>query len=282
MSIKPQKKDFSDIDYRFSFSLTVNDSENNDIIICKRDFNIYNFDEESLYSLELKETIDDIVQLIDSDLKSKSRTYLWYNTPLNMSESNEIGEKKIGVFHGLTEESKEISDELKTSIENDYKNILKFTFFDQGKPVISKILSADAYPFYIRNSIDLTNRKFRSDNVKNIENDFLKQISQKASFGRQDLTTYIIKSISSTCGPSLTRNSKKVIYKQTPQEVNIDNVCLNNDKLSHIHNKLTKIKQIVDDNGRESDIYEVYTTKINFGKRKYNLDTRPTKTQGNK
>ena len=39
MSIK-EKKDFSDVEYRFSFALTINDLENggSDIIIVKRDF----------------------------------------------------------------------------------------------------------------------------------------------------------------------------------------------------------------------------------------------------
>ena len=43
------KKNYNDIDYRFSVLLTLTDlsSENkNDIIIFKRDFNIHNFDEE--------------------------------------------------------------------------------------------------------------------------------------------------------------------------------------------------------------------------------------------
>ena len=41
---KEQKKNFSDVEYRFSFALTINDveSKSEDIIICKRDFNIYN------------------------------------------------------------------------------------------------------------------------------------------------------------------------------------------------------------------------------------------------
>lgn len=277
MNIKTQKKDFSDVDYRFNFSLTINDSNGNDVIICKRDFNIYNFDEESLYSLELKECIDDVMSLIENDLKSKTRTYLWCNTPLDIIEIN--GERRVGVYHGSNKESNDVIDELKTPINNDYNTIIKFTFFDRDKPIISKILSADSYPFYIRNSVDLTNRKFKSENGRNFEIDFLKQISQRSSIGKHDLTSIIIKTISSTCGSSKSKNGKKVIYKQTPQEINIDNVCFNGICFSHVQKKLQKVKQITDDNGKQSDIYEVYTTKIPFGEKIYNLDTRSAQTK---
>ena len=57
---------------RFEFTIYVNDN-----IICKRNFRIFNFIENSMNTLEFKETVDSIVKLIDDDLKSKSRVYTW-------------------------------------------------------------------------------------------------------------------------------------------------------------------------------------------------------------
>ena len=66
MSNKEQRRDFSDVEYRFSFSLTISDTDtNNDTIIVKRDFNVYNLDEESLCSIELKECIDEFMWGLD-------------------------------------------------------------------------------------------------------------------------------------------------------------------------------------------------------------------------
>lgn len=272
---KENKKDFSDVEYRFSFSLTASDGANNDIIICKRDFNIFNFDEESLYSMELKETIDEVVHLIDKDLKSKSRTYIWYNVPWDIEQINQDGSRHAGVYHGSRLESKDTIEELKNKIDNSFNNTLKFTFFDKGKPVLTKIWSSDAYPFYVRNSIDLTNRKYKNDNVKNIEMDFLKQIAQKASAGKQDLVSFIIRHISSTCGSSFPKYGNKVIYKQSIPGVDFEQVCINDDDTySYVINKLPKTKTVVDDNGFEKDVYEVYTTNFNVGKKSYNLDVR--------
>ena len=52
---------------RFEFTVYVNDN-----IICKRNFRIFNYIENSMNTLEFKEKLDEIVRLIDDDLKSKS------------------------------------------------------------------------------------------------------------------------------------------------------------------------------------------------------------------
>ena len=58
---------------RFEFALYVNE-----FVICKRNFKIFNFIEGSMGSLDFKETLDDIVGIIDQDLKSKSNVYMWH------------------------------------------------------------------------------------------------------------------------------------------------------------------------------------------------------------
>ncbi len=50
----------------------------NDFIICKRIFKIPNYIEGSMNTVEFKETVDDIVRMIDDDLKDKSSIYTTY------------------------------------------------------------------------------------------------------------------------------------------------------------------------------------------------------------
>ncbi len=69
---------------RFEFILYINNH-----IICQRFFNIYDFNEDSIKSLELKEMMDNIagmnngeyggLGIIPNHLKLKSLTYLWDN-----------------------------------------------------------------------------------------------------------------------------------------------------------------------------------------------------------
>ena len=49
---------------RFEFALYVNDN-----VICKRNFRINNFIEDSMNSLDFKYTVDEIVNLIYEDFK---------------------------------------------------------------------------------------------------------------------------------------------------------------------------------------------------------------------
>lgn len=249
---KEQKKNFSDVEYRFSFALTINDVENksDDIIICKRDFNIYNLDEESLYSIELKECIDDIVTLIDRDLKSKSRVYTWYNYDENY-----------------------VTPEFSNPTPNEVQTMFKFTLYDNGRTIITKGWSGDEYPFSVRNSVDLTNRKYKFDN-RGIEMDFVKQIAQKAAAGKADLTGIIMRHISSTCASYKPRQSnKKFMYKQSIPELSIENICINTEsgKVDSINSRLKHNKIVTDDNGIDKLVYEVYHTNFTVGKKIYDL-----------
>lgn len=246
-----EKRNFNDVDYRFSFILTINDSENgdNDIIIVKRDFNIFNVDEESLSSLELKECIDDVVYLIDSDLKSKSRVYTWYNY-----------------------DSENISQEFINRIPEKQKVTLKFTLTDKTKPIISKIWSGDGYPFLIRNSIDLTNKKFKNENSRNIEMDFTKQILKKASSDKPDLTNTIIKHISSVCSSYQPKYGKKLIYKQhIPGLIQEYSHVNENNSYESISNRLKCLKIVSSENSSDKELFEVYNTKCVYNNKEYDL-----------
>ena len=130
------KKGFKDFkDGRFEYALLMND-----IIICKRWFHVPNFIEGVFNTLEFKYTVDDIVDLIDSDLKAKSRVYTWYNyRPEEPKEGNEF-------FQELPEP---------------WDCTFKFVVYDNGREVFSKIWDGYAYPRYVRGRIDLTNDKVK-------------------------------------------------------------------------------------------------------------------------
>lgn len=241
MSNKEQRRDFSDVEYRFSFSLTISDTDtNNDTIIVKRDFNVYNLDEESLCSIELKECIDDVVDLIDRDLKSKSRVYMWYNYDENYD-----------------------NPEFSTPIPETTKTTFKFTLFDNNRPLITKIWSGDEYPFSVRNSVDLTNKKYKYNNIKSYELDFAKQVLQKASADKSDLTSVIIRHISSTCASYQPKGSrKKLMYKQYIPDLMLESIVIDlNNGFKSLRGRLGSMKMVTDDNGFEKEVYEVYTTK---------------------
>jgi len=266
------KRDFSKIDYRFSYVLSVNDLDNgnNDVIICKRDFNINNFDESSLRSIELKESIDDIVLLIDRDLKSKSRVYQWCNTPLTIQKTFG-GSRKLGVCHG-----EQVEDHLKTIpeltqvINESQLTTFKFTFFDGLKTVITKIWSGDNYPFTVRNSVDLTNKKYKYDSVNVQALDFTRSIAQRAAVDRPDLTSIIMKHLCSVCSSFYSKeHEKRVIYKQNLPELLLDEIVftdVENGKYEYVSNKITPICKSFDENrGVDRVVYEAYTTDSNVG-----------------
>ena len=164
---------------RFEFKLTVNDN-----IICQRYFKINNFKESSLNSLELKDAIDFCVSLIDNDLKSKSRVYLWYTAPCIFNDEHEMREwfsneyNTKGVRFGeciylrnsdteywwdgekINPYEDKLNDGELTSASNDENpSIFKFTFLDSGKEVYSKVWDGACYPKFVRNGVDLSNKK---------------------------------------------------------------------------------------------------------------------------
>lgn len=247
------KKNYNNIDYRFSVLLTLTDlsSENkNDIIIFKRDFNIHNVDEESLYSLNLKEVIDELVVVIDRDLKSKSRVYLWY-------------------FYNKDH----IDAEFIEPIPKEDVVTFKLSFLDGDKTVISKIWSGDYYPLSIRNDVDLTNKKYR--NLSRYEYDFTKKVMQKASVDKLDITSLIMRHLSSVCGCHTNNRNDKIIYKQHLTDVEIEETTLDKKTPSgfgKLRNKIDPVQLIEDDNGYKKTIYKNYVTTMSFGDKIYNLN----------
>lgn len=117
---------------RFDYVLYVND-----FIICKRNFKIFNFVEGSMSTLDFKYTVDEIVNEIDNDLKSKSRVYLWkYFNP----------------------EFPDAEDELVSPLIEPWTCTFKFVVYDNKREVMSKIWDGRFYPRLVRDRVDLSNK----------------------------------------------------------------------------------------------------------------------------
>jgi hypothetical protein len=140
---------------RFEFTVYVNDN-----IICKRNFRIFNFIENSMNTLEFKEKLDEIVNLIDEDLKSKSRVYTWYYFNPNTDDGNE---------------------EFNSPLLEPWACTFKIVISDNKRDVITKIWDGYAYPKFIRDKVDLSNK-----NVKVINKDGQSFSYDKDSFFRNN------------------------------------------------------------------------------------------------
>lgn len=120
---------------RFEFTVYVNDN-----IICKRNFRIFNFIENSMNTLEFKNKVDEIVKLIDDDLKAKSRVYTWYYFNPKFPDENE---------------------EFNTKLIEPWACTFKIVISDNKRDVITRIWDGYAYPKYIRDKVDLSNKNVK-------------------------------------------------------------------------------------------------------------------------
>lgn len=176
---------------RFEFTVYVNDN-----IICKRNFRIYNFIENSMNTWEFKDKLDEIVRLIDDDLKSKSRVYSWYYFNPNAPEDNE---------------------EFTSPLIEPWACTFKIVISDNKRDVITKIWDGYAYPKYIRDKVDLSNKNVKITNKDGQTYSYEKEAFFKANEGRlsfeqevlkgmiidkPDVLLQITKKICEVCSPS--------------------------------------------------------------------------------
>lgn len=208
---------------RFEFRLTVGDD-----IICQRYFRIGNFNPISLKSNELMDTIRGCAEMVDNDLKSKSLIYLEIFAPRIFKTMDEF-EKYIeneknrdslirgeGVvirdekdhdfaWNGVDKlvpltfkfEDGEFSEPL---TDDDYVTY-KFAFLDYGREVCSTTW-VGVYPRFVRNSIDLSNKRGKLDADEIYRVGFEQYILYKLVEGRSDLVWKLVKEICYTCSDS--------------------------------------------------------------------------------
>ena len=164
---KKEKKKFED--GRFEFALFVNDN-----LVCKRNFNITNYVDSCMHSEEFKDVVDKIVEMIDDDLKSKSRVYTWYH---------------FNPEH--PEDDQELIDPVLAPGESNFR----FVVFDNRRKVIEKWWDGYGYPKAIRDRVDITNKvvKFVTKDGKVYVFDKEKYFTENE--GRLSTDLYILKSM---------------------------------------------------------------------------------------
>jgi hypothetical protein len=222
MSEIRQKERKSPSDYKTRFKFTLMVGNNN--IICARYFQIYDFNPLSLGSQELTNTIRSCAQMIDEDLKSKSRVYMWHMAPLVFKTEEEMRNwfedpyKKESVRVGETIAirdkyapeymwdgeklvvcGKKIADSTFTSELTDADRVTyKLAFYVDEREVISTVFEG-VYPFFIRRDIDLSNTKgqFKGDDRTKLG--FDSYILNCLVVDRPDLIKRISKEISVVC-----------------------------------------------------------------------------------
>ena len=131
MELKEQKEFKEE---RFEFALYVNNN-----VICKRNFKINNFIDESMQSLDFKYKVDEIVDMINEDLKSKSRVFTWY-------------------YGDVADIWQEPLQELTEPLLEPWECTFKFVISDNKNEVISKIWDGYCYPKSIREKVDIANK----------------------------------------------------------------------------------------------------------------------------
>ena len=208
---------------RFEFRLTVGDD-----IICQRYFRIGNFNPTSLRSNELVETIRGCAQTIDNDLKSKSLIYLEifapriFNSLVEFTDYISDEKNRNSLVRGEGVVIREIKDhdfawngtdglvpldfkfddgEFSEPLKDEDRVTYKFAFLDNGREVCSSSW-VGIYPRFVRNSIDLSNKRGRLDPEDLYRVGFEQYMLYKLVEGRSDLVWKLVKDICYTCSES--------------------------------------------------------------------------------
>jgi hypothetical protein len=236
---------------RFEFRLTVGDD-----IICQRYFRIGNFNPISLKSNELMDTIRGCAEMVDNDLKSKSLIYLEIFAPRifkTMDEfekyiENEKNRDSLIRGEGVVIRDEKDHDfawngvdklvpltfkfedgEFSESLTNDDYVTYKFAFLDYGREVCSTTW-VGVYPRFVRNSIDLSNKRGKLDADEIYRVGFEQYILYKLVEGRSDLVWKLVKEICYTCSDS--DDSAYTISEEYRDEVSGKTLIYNNKSAS--------------------------------------------------
>lgn len=213
-------KKVKDYKERFEFKLTVDSN-----IICQRYFRINNFNPVSLKSYNLSEVITNCVDTIDNDLKQKTISYLEIFAPLYFESveqmdkyfQNPANQKRVNLGHGIVVKNSPVDyawtekgpKELEFKFDDGelYENkenksvTYKFAFLVDGKEVCSRIWEG-TYPKYVRNSIDLSNKRGKQDPEDIFHLNFEQYLDYQIVKGKSDLVWGLIKDICTVCSYS--------------------------------------------------------------------------------
>lgn len=131
---------------KFEFVLYINKN-----IICQRYFSVKNYNKDVRSSIDLKDCIDDCIQIIQTDLKEKSRDYLYkqYNPWLKQTQEEIDGSNREDV---------------------NTEDVFDFEIKIDDKPVIKSRFSGSPYPQRVRYSVDV--RKLIPGIISTIQDTF--------------------------------------------------------------------------------------------------------------
>lgn len=193
---------------RFEFIFKINDN-----IICQRFFKINSFNDQVVYSTELYDTITEIIDLLNDDLKSKSRIYTWYMYDKDYLDEEFILKDNKGIFGDTVFYSND--KYLMPGVYDSHKiigntkiylpineTIFRFSFCMDGREIISTMWSGDSYPNFVKNSVDISNKKYLFLNTNENNMKFDNILLKKMSAGKDDLIPIIIKKLCYVCSSS--------------------------------------------------------------------------------
>ena len=186
---------------RFQFLLWVNDN-----IICQRYFKINGYNNDSLRSLQFKETMDNVTRMIQDDLLSKSRIFMWYIENCNDSDvillTSPSYDGKVELTNGVIVDKSYFNypDGAEDSYSDNEKLpewdvTFKFQMLIDEKPVYERIWDGTVYPKYVRNGVDLTNSDILYRDKEPSSLHFSYAIIRHMTLGKIDLVYHIIKQI---------------------------------------------------------------------------------------
>ena len=240
---KKEVKQFDNAQYkdRFQFILEVNANGINNIV-CQRYFRINGFSYEALESVEMIETMNEVVNMIQRDLTSKSRVYEWHNYPSSIKLTGFVNnddlekytpEERMRILCGNKDTDivcsngdvisktylhypQEMVDKyLNSENSEDEYFLFTFKFLVDDKVVYERQWDGNVYHKMVKNSVDLSNSDaIYRDADPLVLNPYLLMIKSMNS-DKVDLIYHIIKKICfalSTHSDEKPEYTKKVTY----------------------------------------------------------------------
>jgi hypothetical protein len=160
------KKVYKTFPYEFLFLINGNP-------IVGRNFPIYNFNKESFKSIELKELVDDCVDILKSHFKSKTYDYMYkYYNPY---------------FYTTAEDN--VSTEVESKNVYEDEDFFTFQILYNKKIVIEKIFTGNDYPPQVRYDVDI--RKILPEIIDQIQQG-LNQKEYTKEYGNYELDRIFI------------------------------------------------------------------------------------------
>jgi hypothetical protein len=205
------------VKYDYSFELKINND-----MICQRYFNINRFNPNSLKSIEFKNYFDSICNMIEEDLKSKTRVYLYnvcstFAREADLKRIQEMNIHQISIADicidiDIALYSSELYTPLYDEFHPDYinqeVNDISFSFLYKDKVFMTRVWNGNDYPQFIRKNIDIANHQWIQINPQyrvyfdNCDEDKLKYeqtLKKKIFQGREDLIPKIITMFREVC-----------------------------------------------------------------------------------